>query len=46
MKNKNKTKQKHMAEGTVFGLIRRDIKSLLTIQQTCMKIPIMERFKV
>ena len=46
MKNKNETKKKHMAERTVFDLIRRAIKSLLTIQQTCIKIPIMERFKV
>ena len=46
MKNKNETKQKHMAERTVFDLIRRAIKYLLTTKQTCITIPIMERFKV
>ena len=46
MKNKNETKQKHMAERTVFDLIRRAIEYLLTTKQTCIKIPIMERFKV
>ena len=34
MKNKNETKQKHMAERTVFDLIRRAIKYLLTTKQT------------